>query len=517
MTSDNAGVPAASGDQWMYVNADVTTLDRDRPRARGIVAAGGTIVKLIDAKPTGVPKDVHVVDCKGAAIVPGFHDCHVHLTDTGLLTGDNDLGACATIDAILARIETIDGDAVFAGNYEEHRIAENRAPSIEELDAAGGGRPVLLSRIDGHSCVVNSAALALVGVAGMHGVERREDGKITGRLRGPANYAAQTAFLRGMPDASKREADRRAAGIALRAGITTAHNVIIGDPPLEALEEQYRRDAALPLRVISKSCTTSVPKVRRLGSRVFGGDIFLDGSIGSRTAAVDHGYRDRDGTGTLYLDRVQLTEVFDEAAEHGLSLGVHAIGDLAIEEAIASWEAVIAKRGPLRGIRPSIDHFEVAHSDQIARAARCGMLLSMQPAFDHLWGGSSGMYAQAFGPERALRMNLFKSAKRAGCVVCGGSDSPVTPFSALLGIQSLVEHHVPEERFTIDEALRAYAVDAARLSFDEGRRGTLAPGMDADFVVLEQALDTVTPARIAGIRVLATVIAGNARWMADGF
>jgi predicted amidohydrolase YtcJ len=293
------------------------------------------------------------------------------------------------------------------------------------------------------------------------------------------------------------------------------HHVIAWDPPLEMLQEQYRRDAALPVRVVSKACTTSVEKIRRVGGRVFGGDIFLDGSIGSRTAAVDEGYCDGDGKGMLYLSLEHLTELFDEAAESGLSLGVHAIGDRAIEEAISGWEAVIAKRGPLRGVRPSIDHFEIAHPDQIARAARCGMLLSMQPAFDYLWGGTDGMYAQRFGAERALEMNLFKTAKRAGCVICGGSDSPVTKFSALLGIQSLVNHHVPAERFTVEEALRAYAKDAAMLSFDEGRRGTLAPGMDADFVVLEKALDAVAPAEIADVRVLATVIAGDVRWEAQ--
>lgn len=381
-----------------------------------------------------------------------------------------------------------------------------------ELDAVSGHRPVLLTRIDGHSCVINSAALALVGVENQEGVERDALARPTGQLRGPANYAAQSEYLRRLPDEGKRRADIRAAEIALRGGITTAHNVIIGDPSLEALEEQYRRDADLPVRVISKSCTTSVLKVRRLGGRIFGGDIFLDGSIGSRTAAVEHGYCDGPGTGMLYLTRDHLTELFDEAAESALSLGVHAIGDRAIEEAIAAWESVIAKRGPLRNIRPSIDHFEIAHGDQIARAARCGMFLSMQPAFDYLWGGEHGMYAQRFGEQRALSMNLFKTAQRAGCTVCGGSDSPVTKFSALLGIHSLVNHHVHSQRFSVEEALRAYCVDAAKLSFDERRRGTLAPGMDADFVVLEKALDAVPPAQIKDVRVLATVIAGEVRY-----
>jgi predicted amidohydrolase YtcJ len=498
----------------IYVNADVTTLDPAMPRARGIVVEEGKIARLLDARPSGLPKDVDVVDCAGAAIVPGLHDCHVHLTDTGLLAGDHDFNDCPDVASMLKRVAALADPVLFAGNYDERGIAEARPPSMSELDSAASDRPVLLTRVDGHSCVVNSAAFALVDVGHLEGVERDDDGTPTGRLFGPANYAGQAKFWRAIGDRTKREADDRAAQMALRGGMTTVHNVIAWDPPLEALEAQYRADASLPLRVISKACTTDVRKARRLGGRVFGGDIFVDGSIGSRTAAVGLDYCDGHGTGMLYLDREQLTDVFDEAAESGMSLGVHAIGDRAIEEAISAWETVIAKRGPLARVRPSIDHFEIAHADQIARAARCRMMLSMQPAFDLLWGGGGGMYAQRLGVERALGMNLFKTAKRLGCVVCGGSDSPVTKFSALLGIQSLVDHHVPAERFTVDEALRAYCADAAKLSFDEGTRGVLAPGMDADFALLERALDAVPPNEIGAVRVLATVVGGEPRYRA---
>ena len=503
-----------SGKPAVYLNADVTTLDPSTPRARGLMVEGGAITRLLDGRPSGLPKDIDVIDCAGAAIVPGLHDCHVHLTDTGLLAGDHDFTDCPDVGSMLERVSMLGDKILFAGNYEDEHIAERRPPTMAELDSAAGDRPVLLTRIDGHSCVVDSAALALIDVGHLEGVERDDAGRPTGRLFGPANYAGQAAFLRAVPDEAKRRADERAAQMALAGGITTVHHVIAWDPPLETLEAQYRADAALPLRVISKACTTDVRKVRRLGGRLFGGDIFVDGSIGSRTAAVGQDYCDGHDAGLLYLDRAQLTEVFDEAAESGLSVGVHAIGDRAIEETIAAWEAVIEKRGPLRDVRPSIDHFEIARADQIARAARCRMLLSMQPVFDLLWGGTKGMYAERLGEERALEMNLFKTAKRAGCVICAGSDSPVTKFSALLGIQALVDHHVPRERFTVEEALRAYCSDAAKLSFDEGRRGVLAPGMDADFVLLERSLDSIAPKEIGAVKVMATVVGGAMRFRA---
>lgn len=506
--------------QTAFINADVTTLDPTQPRAAGVLVCDGRVERLLDGPPVGLSGEVRIVDCQGGALVPGLHDCHAHLTDAGLLAGRYDIRDCADIHAVLRRVADLaHGDGadliapLYAGNYDETLIAERRPPTRKELDSVAPSRPVLLTRVDGHSCVVNSAAFALLGLEAFEGVERDESGAPTGRLIGPANYEAQ-GVVRRLPDAARRAAGQRAAAEALRGGITTVHHVMATDAPLEQLEQMYRDDAALPLRVISKTCSTDVPKVKRLGGRVFGGDVFVDGSIGSCTAAVSHAYRGTDARGLLYLTRAQLFELFDEAAQAGLSLGVHAIGDRAIEETIAAWEMVVTAHGASPRVRPSIDHFEIALPDQIARAARLGMLLSVQPAFDHLWGGDSGMYARRLGVECAREMNRFKSAQRAGCIICGGSDAPVTAFSALLGIHSLVNHHVAEERFTIEEALRAYSADAAKLSFDEARRGIIAPGYDADFAVMEKRLDTVARDAIKDMRVLMTIVGGEIRYSA---
>ncbi|MBV8163885.1 MAG: amidohydrolase family protein, partial [Candidatus Eremiobacteraeota bacterium] len=369
-----------------------------------------------------------------------------------------------------------------------------------------------VSRVDGHSCVANSAALALLGVdPRAEGVDRDAHGEPTGTLRGPVSYAAQADFVQTLPRTSLRRADRAAAQNALAAGITTLHNVIEGERSYEELAEIYIDNAVLPLHVVSKSCTTSVEKARRLGNKVFGGDIFVDGSIGSRTAAVSDTYVDGSGKGLLYLDREQLAMLFEEAAEAGLSPGVHAIGDVAIEQAIAAWEEVARKRGSLQSLRPSIDHFEIARPDHIERAARIGLFLSMQPAFDYLWGGQRGMYEQRLG-SRATGMNLCRTAQHQGCIVCGGSDSPITKMSALLGIHSLVNHHVASERMTIEEALRAYTCDAAKLSYAEQQTGRLRAGMAADLVVLEKRLEDVRPDAIKDVRVMLTCVDGEIRY-----
>lgn len=500
--------------QTLYVNADILTLDPNMPRARCLLVRDDVVERAVPERPTGLSSEVNVVDCGGGSIVPGLHDCHVHLTATGLLRGDRDLGICNDIPSLLARVAklAVVEPFVYAGNFEENNLAESRLPTRTELDAVSGGKPTLLSRVDGHSCVANSAALELLSID-LTKTEVEVDvlGEPTGKLTGVVSYAAQYDFVRRLPVAALRRADRAAAGAALAAGITTVHNVIEGDASYEELAEIYIDNAVLPLRVISKSCTTSVAKAKRLGGRVFGGDIFIDGSIGSRTAALRDDYQDARGRGYLYLERTQLVDLFSEAAESGLSLGVHAIGDEAIEQAIAAWETVAGQRGSLAGLRPSIDHFEIARTDHLERAARLGILLSMQPAFDYLWGGEGAMYEQRLGAKRARTMNRLASARRSGCTVCAGSDSPVTPFSALLGIHSGVNHHVASERLSAEEMLRCYTCDAARLAFMEHRCGTLAPGMLADFTLLERPVGRVPAASIKDIRVVMTVVDGDVR------
>jgi len=501
----------------LFLNADIATLDDAHPAGRCLLVNDGVIEGVLDDAPTGLPWAVKVIDCEGGFMVPGFHDCHAHLTATGLLSGKHDLSACRDIDSMLKQLEQLAASEqiIFAGNFDETKLAERRHASLRELDAACGDRPALLSRVDGHSCVVNSAALALLGVdTAQAGVDRDEQGAPTGRLFGPANYAVQVGFVNRMPFKQHRRADREAAGLALSAGITTLHNVIEGDASYEILREIYIDNAVLPLHVIPKSCSTNIGKIKRLGGKLFGGDIFVDGSIGSRTAALEDRYRDLDSRGLLYLRRERLAELFFEAAEAGLSPGVHAIGDDAIEQAVGAWEDVLARRGSLDGLRPSIDHFEIARPDHITRAARLGVFLSMQPAFDYLWGGQGGMYEQRLGQERAVSMNLLGTARRAGCVVCAGSDSPVTNISALLGIHSAVNHNVPAERLSVDEALRCYTCDAAKLSFGEDRCGRLMPGMAADLAILEKRLDSVAADSIKDVQVRMTVVDGVVQYPA---
>jgi predicted amidohydrolase YtcJ len=238
-----------------------------------------------------------------------------------------------------------------------------------------------------------------------------------------------------------------------------------------------------------------------LGLPYVGGDVFLDGSIGSGTAAVSVPYHDRGGHGHLMHGDAEVETYFAAAEELGISAGVHAIGDRAIEQCIATWEKVLGGKPSPRN-RHFIEHFEIATRDQIARCAKLGIFLSMQPQFDAYWGFPGGMYDVRLGAERARTMNALGSAKRAGATLVGGDDSPVCTLSPLDGMRAAHGHHNEGERLAVEDALLMYTYDAARFGHAETHTGRLAPGYAADFVLLDG--DPITQGSFDGVRVAET-------------
>jgi hypothetical protein len=195
-------------------------------------------------------------------------------------------------------------------------------------------------------------------------------------------------------------------------------------------------------------------------------------------------------------------EAYFAAAERlGISAGVHAIGDRAIEQCLRAWETVLCGC-PSPANRHFIEHFEIASPDQIARCAQLGIFVSMQPQFDAAWGHPGGMYETRLGPERARGMNALGSLKRAGAVLVGGDDSPVCPLSPLDGMRAAAAHHVADERLGIADALLMYTYDAARFGHAERATGRLAPGFAADVVLLDG--DPLGAGSFDGVQVAAT-------------
>jgi predicted amidohydrolase YtcJ len=452
--------------------------------------------------------------------MPAFCDAHVHLPATGLYAAGLDFRGEHSVDVIAGRFKdrAMSGsDMLFGGNFEDPL---DRPITRHDLDAAIGDRPALLARADMHSCVVSSALLGQVDVEGIEGVDRDADGAPTGYLREKAAATAWNWFDRTLPPEEQRAAVRKAVELAYSRGIASVHEMFVvewrGWPSLGLFLETV---AEVALKVLTYCATDQVKRVKRMGFPRVGGDFFLDGAFGSHTAWLGRPYADRPPEGTptngiAYRSDEELLDFFMEAQHEELQVGVHAIGDAAIEQAIATWEKVADKVGPddVRNLGHRIEHFECASDDHIARAAQLGLRASVQPAFDRLWGGPDGLYAQRMGWERAKEMNRFGSMLAASMLVGAGSDSTVTPMDPFLQIASLREHHVTEEGLGKIEALRVATMGAHALAHGPGLAGTCEPGAPADLVWLDRDPGSVSPSELLATEVLGTWVDGSRVW-----
>ncbi|MGP6159807.1 MAG: amidohydrolase [Vulcanimicrobiaceae bacterium] len=453
---------------------------------------------------------VERVDAAGATIVPAFADCHLHLTDTGYTLADRDFSGVRDADGFAVKVAALPrGDEFLLAGKNDYSLWREGAVAVAQpLERFQAERYAMLVRVDCHSCLVNRKTFAFLDLdPALEGIERDAAGEPTGRLFLAANWTAQTRFLERIPLAARRAAEARATALALSEGALHLHVQLIGLGSREAYAAEIAALPALgPANWHPKICERDPELAASLGLPYVGGDVFLDGSLGSGTAALGTPYCDRPGSGVMACDDATVFDYFSRAEAAGISAGVHAIGDRAIEQCIATWERVLGGRPSSRN-RHFVEHFELATPAQIERAARLGLFLSMQPQFDADWGGDSGMYATRLGGARSLGMNALGSALRAGAVLCGGDDSPVCRLSPLAGMAAACEHHNPAERLGPLEALTMYTYDAARFGHAERRTGRLAAGYDADLVFLDR--DPFAGASFKEARVLQTWRAGE--------
>jgi len=267
----------------------------------------------------------------------------------------------------------------------------------------------------------------------------------------------------------------------------------------------------LPLDVVTYVATTDLPQVIDLGLPRVGGDLPVDGSIGARTALLSEPYVD-GGTGARYFGDDALAEFFHDGHLAGLQVGVHAIGDAAIEQVVATWERVyqaLDSRGRrhFRARRHRIEHFEMVSADLLERAAMLGLAICVQPTFDAAWGFPGGLYEQGLGWERAANMNPFRDLVARGLEIGVGSDTPITTVDPLVGIAALESHHDPVQRLSREEAFRLYTMGSARLANQEDKKGSLEPGKHADLVAYD--VDPLEVRSLEGVLPILSVSLGR--------
>jgi predicted amidohydrolase YtcJ len=480
-------------------NGVIYTLDANHPRVSAIAIHDGKILALGHSEELQSYKKsaVSVIDLKGQTVLPGFTDTHAHLMDTAQNLATLDLSHAKSLEDCVSKLKKAathnkkESGWIIAHGFDETRIKEKKSLTHRELDAASPDKPIAVFRIDLHSCILNQTGLTQLGLdKNTEGIEKDSKGEPTGILRGKANSMAYDLIIQSIGDAQKKEGLEKACQSAIEHGITSIHCLEGGSEVSEHnLELLKSCQETLPLRTVIYHQTTEVQKVVKEGYKSIGGCILLDGSIGSRTAAVSQPYFDdpasKENTGILYFTDAELNEFVEEAHRAGLQIAMHAIGDRAIGQLLDTYERVLDKY-PRMGHRHRIEHFELCTPGQIQKAARLKVILAMQPAFDYYWGGHDHMYHSRLGLGRSLNSNPFRKILDAGCMIAGGSDSDVTPLDPMLGIYSALNHSNPRERMTIEEAIRIYTANAAYAAFEEKERGSLEAGKLADLTVLAQ-------------------------------
>jgi len=466
---------------------------------------------------SGAPPEAdRVVDLPGATVLPGFIDTHVHLTSTGLALGNRETQQAASSAALLdlarARASEGDGPVVLQG-FDETRWTDPRHPALDDLDAVTA-RPLVLHRIDGHMALANSAALEAAGLADEEeGVERDSSSRPTGRVTLEALHRLGRWAAGSLDDNAIQELQLQAAALGASRGVTAVHEMSMPHwSGLRDLQVFLGHRGRLPLDAEPIVATMDIPQVMDLGLAAIGGDLPVDGSIGARTAAVMAPYADSTGAGTCYHADDALAAFFHGGHVAGLQVGVHAIGDRAIEQILSVWERLYhtldsRERRHFRARRHRVEHFEMATTSQVERAAMLGLAVSVQPTFDRLWGQPDGLYEVGLGRDRANSMNQFRTMIERGIEVGAGSDTPVTPFDPMLSISACESHHAPAQRLSRFEAVRLHTVGSARVGHQEEKKGALGPGMHADLVAYDD--DPMTAASIEDLRPILTVSLGR--------
>ncbi len=444
-----------------------------------------------------------VVDLAGALVLPGFVDAHTHLSHTGLAVRGVDLTGARTVTEALDRIADAARESpdrpVFAHGWQEQDWTEARPMTGDELDRAAGGQWVYASRVDGHSAVVSPSLAAAGGAAALDGWSD------TCFVVRDAKNACRAAF-----DASRTQRQRRdditlALRLAAAEGVVALHEC--GGPLLTSAEDfadvlDLGRRPGLPRTLGYWAEPVTDPEQARAlaalhGATGLGGDLNIDGSIGSRTALLRDDYTDAPGCrGSAYRDVAGVRDHVAACAVAGVQSGFHVIGDAGLDLVLEGYEDAARLVGVdlLRASRPRLEHAEMVDARGVERMARLGIGVSAQPAFDAAWGGAEGMYAQRLGADRAVGTNVFAELTGAGVRLALGSDSPVTPFGPWAAVRAAAAHRDPAQRISPERAFEAHTRGGWAASGDD-TGGVLGVGAPATFAAwdVDELDDTGLP------------------------
>ena len=525
------------------------------PRAEAMGVRGDKLVAVGSESDVTKLKGLQtkVIDLRGHFVMPGFNDAHMHLTEAGFKKLTVDLTGTRSLqefqDRLRKRLETTQPQEWITGSgWDETLWHGSQLPTRWDIDEVVFDHPVFLVRIDGHVAVANTLALKMAHVT--LASKEPDGGEIARDLSGaPNGILRETAqrlvgSLIPLPTPEKhRQAIEAALQDIARSGVTSAQD-FSGDTEEDSranfrILEQLEREGKLSVRISEwLPFNEPVESLKQLRDSHPPSDpmlhtgmlkAFMDGSLGSHTAAMLAPFSDDPkNSGLPQYEQAKLNEMAKERVEAGFQLGFHAIGDKAVAMALDAF-AEAEKAARANGVKAQdgsdnfrlrVEHAQVTNPAQVERFRELNVIASMQPSHlltDMHWAMSR------LGPQRAAHSYAWAEFENHGVKLAFGTDYPVEPVAPFRGIYAAVsrksedgkQEYFPAQKLSIEQAIAAYTTGSAYAEFGEKEKGTLAPGMLADFVVLDRDLTAIPPAKILGTRVLQTVVGGKTVYVAE--
>jgi len=549
----------------IYTGVADTSSFHANPRAEAIAIRDGRVIAIGRAdevlKLRGPATEV--IDLNGHFVMPGFNDAHMHLANAGFRRLTAELGGVKSLtdfrDRIRDRVMTAGpGEWIVGGGWDETLWPVQQLPSRWDIDEVTTDHPVFLQRVDGHIAVANTRALQLASITVASRdpeggkIDRDSNGQATGILRETARDAVAAVIPRPTHD-RRRQAIETALQELAEWGITSAQdNSDAGDAQVSwddfQMLEEIERSGKLTARITEwmpfneqlstlQAHRASHPQADNLlHTGMLKG--FLDGSLGSRTAALLEPYSDSPtNTGLPQYEQDKLTAMTKERVDAGFQIGFHAIGDKGVHMALDAFAAaekdahvavaselarsgvkqpqaeqssVASRPDALPELRLRVEHAQVTNPLQIAKFKELKVIASMQP--NHLLTDMNWAEAR-LGPKRAAHSYAWAEF---------GTDYPVEPVTPFRGLYVAItrksedgkKEFYPEQKLNLEQAIAAYTTGSAFAEFAEKEKGMLAPGMLADLVVLDRDITSLPPEKILGTKVLRTVVGGKTVWQA---
>ena len=461
----------------------------DLPGATAVAIHGQTIVHVgdDDGARRSAPGEREIA-LGGRLVTPAFVDAHLHAVQTGQVMAGLDLhgvpSRAVVLDRVAAYAARTELGVIIGQGWDERDWPDPRPPTRAELDRAGGGRPVYLARIDVHSAVTSSRVLDRCA-----GIEELPGYRSDGLISRDAHHVVRGVVNRLFSDADRRSAARRALTAVAAQGVATVHE--LGGPhlgPVEDLARVREAGADLGLDVVTYwgelASPESIARAHAAGAAGLAGDLCIDGAIGSKTAALTEPYADAAHAGARYLSDTEIVGHIVASTCAGLQAGFHCIGDQAVAAAVDGFRQAAQILGPaaIRAGRHRLEHVEMVAAADLSTLAELGVVASVQPAFDALWGRPGELYEQRLGRVRAGAMNGFGSMHRAGVVLAFGTDAPVTPLTGWGMVRDAHRHCRPEEQLSTEVAFAAATVGGHQAAGVDGA-GILATGARASLAI----------------------------------